>query len=192
MSKFKKKIKYDILNELDTPDVLESIKNKVDISNVQTVEAKPKRFSSLKLARVLTIGISFAALVIVGILILPSMSMKNASMSDKQSNWDMAPESKDETYGSDIPIYEPGSTKDGEIDSDESKKRENSEITTEDVKYYYYSNVITEVLSSDELIDLYDSILIDIENNKSLDEIIEENGNEHIESITLIYNYLTK
>lgn len=190
MSNFKKKIKSDILNDLDTPNVLESVKSNATFLNTNVSSPKVKTFNFRRLSRVLTVSLSVAAIVIVGILILPNMGLGNSS-NDAMKEPESIPyeddfDKKDKHDNSDSSDYE-----------DETRRNEPSysggeTILVEEFVSQYYNDVVTNSLDISALSDLYQTVYNDVEKGMTLDEILLELGTTNEESITNIYNYLTK
>lgn len=179
-----RKIKEEVLKELEVPNILQKIK---PVANEQATiyqeNNKTIRLNFQRPARILVTCV--ACLIGVMIFILVGVSINN--------NKPVAKDSENASFDSNFSDSAEHQDKAEQYTASPSEP----ELTiSPEFESYYNSKVTTDVLSSDDLKNYYSQISSYVSNNKTLDEILnyyqEDDECMHEESIRIIYEYLTK
>ena len=190
-----RKIKEDIINEMDIPNVLDKVRplalNKAqELSEERRTVTlnfhRPAKIFATCLASV----VGLFLIIIIGINVAGGKySSQKYDMENKASSNDMAVPNEDAEY---------------EVGQRDKNTQESSSLPNEkpgtneflDFKNSYYESDISNKITENELFSYYSDISTYVNQGKSLEEILEyyndENNVSYLDSITYIYNYLNK
>lgn len=192
MKKYEKRIRDDILNEMDIPNVLDKVKPYADEqASLMQENRKTIHLNFRRPARIL--ATCLACFIGVAIVMVITISAKNGNVF---SNFKSAYEAKDSApNAAERDVFDKEDANSSLAPSENEPQYQDSSLS-EEFLMYYYSNVQNDHLTNEELEKYSEEIQGYVANNKTLSEVLDmykiNESIEHEESITVIYNYYTK